>query len=163
MQTYAQVIDGVVTEIVTPMVYGIDAPPSYDDQGNLLAPAYLATDEVPIALRFPPEFVATLVDITNIPGIVQGMTYDGTNFAAPVVPPPSAAEILAANTAEQSTLIATATTKIAVLTDATDPDIVDTVDPADVAALKAWKQYRVAVSKVDLTAESPVWPVAPVN
>lgn len=69
-----------------------------------------------------------------------------------VLPPESVASIV-------KSLTATATEQIAILTDATDPDLVDVVDPADVEKLKAWKRYRIALTKID--ANNPVFPEQP--
>ena len=49
---------------------------------------------------------------------------------------------------------------------AVDPlqDAIDLEDATDteIITLKKWKQYRVAVNRVDLTKQSPKWPVSPV-
>lgn len=87
-----------------------------------------------------------------------GYLYDGTDFSAPPKPVPSPAEILAANTATKDALLAVATKAIAPLQDAVDLDDATT---AETALLKKWKQYRVAVSRMDLTVLNPSWPVAP--
>lgn len=75
--------------------------------------------------------------------------------------PPTPAEVLAANQARSTALAATAADAISVLTYATDPDIVDVVNASDVASLKQWKQYRVALSKLDLAASPVAWPAQP--
>lgn len=64
-----------------------------------------------------------------------------------------------ANAAIRDARITRASEMISVLIDATDPDIVDEVDPADVALLKKWRQYRVALTKIDVNG--PVWPTQP--
>ena len=76
-------------------------------------------------------------------------------------PPPTAADVLAANQARSAALVNTAASAISVLGYATDPDIVDVVNPSDVASLKLWKQYRVALSKLDLAAGPVAWPAQP--
>jgi len=70
----------------------------------------------------------------------------------PVLTPDAVASI-------RDSRIAYATTKISILTDSTDPDLVDEVDQADVALLKKWKQYRIALTKIDLN--NPAWPEMP--
>lgn len=118
-----------------------------------------------IADYSPPDG-QTVVQIPDGVSANIGYAYDGSAFIAPPAPPPPVLtpdQIRTINAAQQSALNAVATNKIAIYTDATDPDIVDTVDPADTASLKAWKQYRVALNKVDLTQESPAWPSPPPN
>lgn len=67
MQTYARIQNDVVAEIIGPLT---------DEDGN----------EIPIAERFTPQVVITLVDITDLdPQPQQWWTYDGTNFAPPAV------------------------------------------------------------------------------
>jgi hypothetical protein len=87
-----------------------------------------------------------------------GYLYDGTFFSAPPKPAPTPAEILAANTTTKDALLAVATMAIAPLQDAVD---LDDATAAEIAMLKKWKQYRVAVSRMDLVALNPSWPVAP--
>lgn len=163
-KTYAVVENGTVTNMVlwdgAPYVPAVaEVPAVLDDQGNEVTPAVPA---VPASGWAPPEG-STAVEVPDGASVGIGYTYDGTNFTAPpsTAPTRTPDEILAFNTGRKNNLTAVATSEIAVLTDATDPDIVDTVDPADVAALRAWKVYRVALSKVDLTLADPVWPTAP--
>jgi hypothetical protein len=47
---------------------------------------------------------------------------------------------------------------IAPLQDAVD---LDEATQAETDQLKKWKQYRVAVNRIDLTQASPVWPLQP--
>lgn len=47
---------------------------------------------------------------------------------------------------------------IAPLQDAED---LEEATKQEAALLKAWKQYRIAVNRVDLTKENPKWPTAP--
>lgn len=65
MATYARIDNGVVVEIISPRLY---------DDGT----------EIPIELRFTPQFVATLIDVTNedpMPGV--WWDFDGEKFHAP--------------------------------------------------------------------------------
>lgn len=59
---------------------------------------------------------------------------------------------------ERDRLLTLATLRIAPLQDAAD---LDDASATDEALLKQWKQYRVAVNRVDLTAEPVVWPNQP--
>lgn len=71
------------------------------------------------------------------------------------------ASTTASNTQLKEYLMYKASQQIAILTDATDPDVMgDDVDPIDVTNLKLWKAYRVKLSKVtDML--NPVWPDMP--
>lgn len=75
-------------------------------------------------------------------------------------PPLTAGQILAANTATRDALLSAAALSLAPLQDAADLGI---ATGAETASLTAWKQYRVALLRFDLTQASPAWPVAPVN
>ena len=140
MRIYAHVENGVVDELVTPTL---------DLDGNQYA----------IELCFPASFVDACVEITGLdpmPG--QRWTYDGTTFAAPVPYQPTPEEIKAVNTSTRDYLLAQATLAIAPLQDAVD---LDEATAQEIALLKKWKQYRVAVNRVDLTQASPIWPTQP--
>lgn len=64
------------------------------------------------------------------------------------------------NTKTRDKLQAQATARINVLIDATDPDIMgEDLLESEVVLLKAWKSYRVKLSRIDLA--NPVWPVKP--
>jgi hypothetical protein len=63
--------------------------------------------------------------------------------------------------AKRDGLLAIATLRIDPLQDAVD---IDDATPDDVAMLKKWKQYRVALSRIEQQAEFPrdiAWPVSP--
>ncbi|SAL25753.1 Caudovirales tail fiber assembly protein [Caballeronia turbans] len=140
MKTYARIEAGVVMEIIAPMA---------DDEGH----------DIPIEERFTPEFVATLVDVTDAtPMPEQRWTYDGATFAAPVPYQPTPVEILAANTSTRDALLASAALAIAPLQDAVDLDM---ATDAEKEMLTRWKQYRVAVNRVDLAQTLPIWTSAP--
>lgn len=114
---------------------------------------------VPIADRFHPEFVAGLVEIPAGQEVVIGGTYEGGVFG-PVPPPPAvtAPEALA----QRDGLLAIATARIAPLQDAVD---LDQATAAEIALLKKWKQYRVALNRIQDQAGFPAsvdWPIAPV-
>lgn len=83
MKTYAHVQNGSVIEIIEPYI---------DPSGN----------EVPIEERYIAEFVAQMVDITDVsPKPEQRWTYDGATFSAPIVTPPNAEELAAAARVER--------------------------------------------------------------
>lgn len=113
---------------------------------------------IPIAERYTEEFVASLIECPE--GTQPGYTYIDGVFAAQqpyTPPPPTAAEVLA----QRDSLLAEATLRIAPLQDAVD---LDDATAAEVAALKAWKQYRVALSRIEQQSGFPAsvtWPMAP--
>lgn len=153
MRTYAHIDQGRVAEIIGPLSYAEDV---IDENGEVI---HKAGDDIPIGDRYTPEFVATLVDITDLdPMPTAGMIYDGTNFSEYVPPAPSAADILAANTATRDALLAQATQAINPLQDAVD---LEEATASETALLKLWKQYRVAVNRVDLAQQYPAWPNTP--
>lgn len=97
----------------------------------------------------------------NQPSI--GWSYDGLVFAAPPLTDLKIAEQntqkIASNVARKGNLIAQATVAIAPLQDAVD---LDEATDAETASLKAWKQYRVAVNRIDAnTADEITWPKQP--
>ncbi|BFT62377.1 tail fiber assembly protein [Pseudomonas moorei] len=105
----------------------------------------------------PPEGSVAVV-VEDGSDVSIGYLYDGTVFSAPPKPIPSPAEILSANTATKDALLDMATAAIAPLQDAVDLEDATT---EETARLKKWKQYRVAVNRIDLTVLNPGWPVAP--
>jgi hypothetical protein len=157
MKTYARIENGRVVEIIGPMSYECDSlpPPSEEAAAGWLN--FKAGDEVPIERRFPPEVVSTLVDIAGS-SVKAGDVY-GNGIFAPFTPPlPSPVEILARNTATRDMLLAVATSRIAPLQDAADLGM---ATAAETSALTTWKQYRVAVNRMDLTTTAPNWPIPP--
>jgi hypothetical protein len=102
----------------------------------------------------PPEgYIAIKSDTAQI-----GWSYSAGVLTAPAIVPPTAAEILATNTRTRDALLAVATLAIAPLQDAVD---LDDATADETSLLKLWKQYRVAVNRVDLTVASPTWPTQP--
>ncbi|WZB76918.1 tail fiber assembly protein [Achromobacter insuavis] len=69
------------------------------------------------------------------------------------------ASVLAGNTAKKAQLTTDASARIATLQDAVDLQMA-TVEEA--AALKLWRVYRVELSRVDVSMDSPTWPSEPV-
>lgn len=74
MNTYARIAGGIVAEIIQPMTYGENSPAG-------IVPPYQATDEIPIAERFHPEFLALLVLIPAGVSPEVGWAYDGSSFS----------------------------------------------------------------------------------
>lgn len=76
-------------------------------------------------------------------------------------PPPTNEELASAALAKRDSLLQLAAIRIAPLQDAVD---LDDATPEDVALLKKWKQYRVALNRIQDQAGFPSeinWPVAP--
>jgi hypothetical protein len=85
-------------------------------------------------------------------------TYSETIPPAPI---PGAEEVSATVMANRDTLLGQASLRISPLQDAVDLDVASS---GDVALLKAWKEYRVALNKIENQAKFPAsidWPVAP--
>lgn len=140
MATFARIQDGIVAEIIEPLL---------DGDGN----------EFSMGLRFIPEIVATLVDVSGInPQPVEGWTYDGNVFAAYVSPPLTPDQILAANFAQRTMLMTAADTATIGMADAF---LAGLLDDTDATKFKAWAAYKLALSKVDCSVTSPVWPAPP--
>jgi len=76
-------------------------------------------------------------------------------------PPPTPEQLTAAATAEKARLTAICNYQISVLTNATDPDVVDNPDPADAALLILWKKYQQALRKVVTSVVPVTWPSLP--
>jgi hypothetical protein len=153
----ASIQSGVVTELFEEFV-DVEFPvaPTEDDP----APAPIVRS-VPLAERFHPDFVAALVAVPEGREVASGDSYDGSVFgpppAPPVPPPPTAAEALA----QRNALLAVATLRIDPLVDAVE---LDEATPTEIAALKAWRQYRVALNRIEQQAAFPGavnWPKAP--
>lgn len=107
----------------------------------------------------PPEG-CTAVPIPEGVVVSIGYFYADDAFTAPPAPPappPTVTEVLA----QRDALLAFATLRIAPLQDAVD---LDDATAAEVAALKAWKQYRVKLSRIELQSGFPTavaWPAVP--
>lgn len=90
-----------------------------------------------------------------------GWTYADGVFTSPPVPepePPTAEQILEGNTMRRDALLAEATLAIAPLQDAVD---LEDATSSEVALLRKWKQFRVAVNRIDLSLAEPGWPDRP--
>ncbi|MDR5742502.1 tail fiber assembly protein [Caballeronia sp. LZ029] len=153
MKTFARIEADRLGEIIAPAIYDVEI---VDEDGKVV---HNAGDEIAIEDRFTLEFVATLVDVSNLsPLPVLGMVYDGATFSEYVGPALSPEQVVADNTARRDALLVAASAAIAPLQDAVDLEI---ATDAEAALLKLWKQYRVAVNRIDLTQSNPVWPAAP--
>lgn len=109
------------------------------------------------------------VEAINVPeGVTCGIDYTATENGdgswtftpppAPPVVPPTPQEVLAANTATRNGLLVAAGLAMAPLQDAVD---LGEANASETLLLTQWRQFRVAVNRVDLTQATPSWPIAP--
>lgn len=94
-----------------------------------------------------------LVDGEALPG-----PYPATLQPTDDITPPPYVPTAAENAAMRDTLVRSATDKIAPLQDMVEFDM---ATPDDVALLKAWKLYRIALTKLDVSVSPVAWPTAP--
>lgn len=87
-----------------------------------------------------------------------GWSYSNGKFIAPPVEPPSAEEVLAANTATLAALNARAVSAMTPLLLSLQLGNA-TVD--ETASAQAWQAYSRALDEVNLTEEHPLWPETP--
>ena len=87
-----------------------------------------------------------------------GWTYKDEVFVAPPVAPPAAVDIKAVNVSIRDSLLAQATAAMGPLQDAVD---LDDANAEEISLLRLWKQYRVAVNRVDFSVQDPAWPMPP--
>lgn len=98
---------------------------------------------------------------TELPRPTADYVWDGATNNWTLDAAKRLARLTAEANAQKSYLLAYATTQIAPLQDAVDLDI---ATPAETALLTAWKQYRVAVNRINMQAGFPetiTWPVQP--
>ena len=145
IRLFARIDHGVVMEIVPPL-------PLSDGWLEIMP----EDGDVRVLYGYEPEDWVEITDLSPAPQ--QNWTYVDGLFAAPLPPARTPAETLAENTAIRNYYLGVAGVAVTDLQDKIDLD--DATD-ADVAMLKAWKQYRVALNRVDLTLIDPVWPSAP--
>lgn len=79
-------------------------------------------------------------------------------FTPPEEPVLTPEQKLADNTARRDILMTEAGLRIAPLQDAVD---LDDATPEEVALLKKWKQYRVALNRLNLSVDPIAWPDKP--
>lgn len=88
-----------------------------------------------------------------------GWTYFEGVFSPPPQPEPTPEEALSRNTDTRDSLISAAALAIAPLQYAVD---LDDATAEELSLLKRWKQYSVAVNRIDLNALDINWPALPV-
>ena len=156
MKTYARVQRGLVVEIIAPMAYDAEAPDWNDGDLSRIG------QDIPIELRYTPDLVAMMFDISEISPPPQfGWTFDGTTFAAPEPYQPSPDELKASALAQRDALLAAANQATAGMSDAY---IIGLLNADDTATFKAYAAYKLALGKIDTQAGYPQtikWPVAP--
>lgn len=101
----------------------------------------------------PPDgFIVVQTDVAGI-----GWSYADGVFSPPPPPVLTPEEIVSANLSQQVALMMQASQSMTPVFMALQ---LDATDAATLAA-KAWSVYYQALQAVDLTVESPAWPVAP--
>jgi hypothetical protein len=153
MKTYARIDRGIFMERIDPKPYDSEAWDWFEGD-----PSRIGTEE-PIEDRYTAELVATMVEITGLnPLPLPGWTYANGIFAPPVPYMPTPAETLERNTRMRDGLMTQAGLAIAPLQDAID---LGDATSAETLLLTKWKQYRIAVNRVNLTLIDPAWPSHP--
>ncbi|PTT96490.1 hypothetical protein DBR45_43505 [Pseudomonas sp. HMWF031] len=109
--------------------------------------------DVRVLYGFPPEAWVEITGMDPMPQANWVRIDEGFAPPSPLVRTP--AETLTENTAARNYYLGVAGVAVTDLQDKID---LDEATDADVELLKAWKQYRVALNRVDLTLISPVWP-----
>lgn len=132
---------------------------AFDETGVLVAfydtDVSPAPDDVQVVDISDDQWTALLAAQSSGKILVRGE--DGMPVAVDP-PPPSADELKAVNSMTRDALLAAAALAIAPLQDAVD---LDEATDAEVALLKQWKQYRIAVNRIDLTQSTLSWPASP--
>lgn len=153
MKTYVRIHEGQVFETIEPAVYDTEDSNWQEGAGTRIG------QEIPLSERYTAEFVSTCVDITGIaPEPLPGWSYDGDEFSPPPLYAQNPDEVMRQNVASRDMLLSQSTLAINPLQDAVDLDV---ATAEEIALLKKWKQYRIAVNRVDLSQSSPVWPPQP--
>lgn len=105
----------------------------------------------------PPEG-SMAVEVPPDTPVTIGTEYANGEFVAPPPPPAAPPPTPEQNAATRDALLAVAAGRMAPLQDAVD---LEEATDAELALLKKWKQYRVALNRVDLSA--PAWPEEPAS
>jgi hypothetical protein len=160
VKAYARIQDGRVVEIIAASLAEADFMGPPVEEGGELVLLVAAGNEIPIGLRFHADLVATMREAPADASVNVGDSFsDADGFGPPpAVPAATATQVLA----YRDVLLGEATLRIAPLQDAVELDEVTT---AEEAALKAWRQYRVALNRIEQQSGFPAtvdWPKAPV-
>lgn len=113
--------------------------------------------------KWSPQDEQIVVEIPEGVAVTTGVEYGDEGFVIPdtptlPAPTPSPEDIIKTNSALRSVLLSQAAIAIAPLQDAVD---LEEATEKETSLLKKWKEYRVAVSRVDLTAVPVSWPELP--
>lgn len=124
-------------------------------------PGEIENDEgrmVPIEERYHPGFLANLIPVEDDDDVQAGyVAHEDGSFSPWAPPPPTADEIRV----QRDGALRAAALRIAPLQDAAD---LDEATDEELATLKRWKQYRVALSRIEAQAGFPAnvqWPEVP--
>lgn len=116
----------------------------------------VVVEEFSGSLRFSTS-EASRSAVLNVPHTLRPCSREESD-AASAPKPLSGDALLQANTQHRNGMLGAAALLIAPLQDATDLGV---ATDEEAARLKALKEYRVAVSRVDLAQQSPDWPAIP--
>ena len=175
MKSYARVDGGVYVELISPMAYEDESP--YWVEGD---PSRIG-DEIPIELRFTPEFISWLVEITDMnPEPQLGWVHIDGGFAPWT---PSAEQVLAeqSNKLQGLTQLTnsqklTLVNRISTLQDAVDNIGIEGLEefaataeeqvelPKRKSQLTKWKNYGILLGRVTSQTGWPpnvTWPTQP--
>lgn len=168
MSRYARIQDGRVAEIIEPFErtqYPAPAPlpAGYEptesearerEEAQTLHDAFVP-GFVPIEERFSPALAAACVPVPEGAAVAEGQRFDGTSF---LPPPPPRLPTSEENVARRDAALAAAAVRMAPLQDAVD---LDQATAAESALLSAWKQHRVALNRLGMSAGQLPWPPSP--
>ncbi|WP_431274233.1 tail fiber assembly protein [Variovorax ureilyticus] len=151
---YALIQGNLVREIVEETIE-VECPGTPTEENPSPEPV---VRKVPLAERFHPDFVATLVRVPAGITVEPGDSYNGNSFGPPPAPPAlTPAQVLG----QRDALLAEATLRIAPLEDAVELAM---ATEEETASLKSWKQYRMALNRIEQQEGFPssvVWPIKP--
>lgn len=120
-------------------------------------------DEVNPALPADAKVISSLDHAVIFAGVAagKGIDFSGARPALIDLPSPPVEQFREMALSERDRGLSVAALRIAPLQDAVD---LDDASEADLAELKKWKQYRVALNRIELQAGFPTnidWPVLP--
>ncbi|KAK53984.1 tail fiber assembly protein [Bordetella bronchiseptica] len=131
-----------------------------NQEGGFYSPAIHGNNMPDDAVEITPEAYDRALAWQSNGGVIAGVNADGSMVLESAKPPTT--EQLEANAlAQRDALLREAATRIAPLQDAVDLEV---STPEERDSLTAWKQYRVALNRIEQQEAYPVgilWPPSP--